>query len=79
MKAEKLYQKLEKDFIKPRLTDDWAAYMDKVKGFLSDNFKKRSMGVVCDFTDEINRMKNKITGILSLLRFVLMNFKASVN
>jgi hypothetical protein len=28
---------------------------------------------------KINRIKNRITGIFSLFRFVLINFKASVN
>jgi len=55
MKATQLYEHLEKDFITPKMTDEWAQYMDSVSDFLSDNFKKRSMGVVCDFTTEINK------------------------
>lgn len=56
MKAQKLYSQLEKDFIKPGLTDDWYQYMESVADFLSDNFKQRSMGLVCDFADEINKV-----------------------
>jgi len=54
MKAIQLYLKLEKDFIAPALSDDWA--MKPVQDFLTDNFKKRSMGLVCDFTQEINKV-----------------------
>ena len=56
MEANKLYQILEKDFIKPGLSDEWAEHMDQVKDFLSDNFKKRSMGLVCDNSQQVNRV-----------------------
>lgn len=73
MKAEKLYQKLEKDFIKPGLSDDWAVHMDKVKDFLSDNFKKRSMGVVCDFANEINKVYTAVFPTDDVLKRILNN------
>lgn len=56
MKAPQLYARLEKDFIIPGLSDEWAKFMGPVQDFLSDNFKKRSMGLVCDFTQEINKV-----------------------
>jgi putative NIF3 family GTP cyclohydrolase 1 type 2 len=56
MKAINLYDKLEKDFIHDGLTDDWAEYMGAIKEYLCENFKKRSMGLVCDFADEINKV-----------------------
>ena len=56
MKATQLYKKLEKDFITSALSDDWIRYMEPVRDFLSDNFKKRSMGLVCDFTQEIDKV-----------------------
>ncbi len=56
MKATQLYQRLEKDFITPEMSDEWAEYMDSVADFLSENFKKRSMGLVCDFATEINKV-----------------------
>ena len=56
MKANDLYEFLEKDFIGPDMRDDWAQYMGCVAEFLCDNFKKRSMGLVCDFTTEINKV-----------------------
>jgi hypothetical protein len=43
MNANKLYQNLEKDFITPQMSDDWAQYMNSISNFLSENFKKRSM------------------------------------
>ena len=56
MKATKLYAQLEKDFITPALSDEWAKYMQSVADFLSDNFKQRSMGLVCDNSEEINKV-----------------------
>jgi len=54
MKAEKLYEKLE-EFITPEMSDDWYEQMDSIKDFISDNYK-RSMGLVCDFAKEINKV-----------------------
>ncbi len=56
MQASQLYQKLEKDFITFEMSDDWAEYMDSIVDFLSQNFKDRSMGIVCDFAEEINKI-----------------------
>ncbi|MFA5297338.1 MAG: Nif3-like dinuclear metal center hexameric protein [Lutibacter sp.] len=56
MKAIYLYQQLEKDFIKPELSDEWAEHMSSVADFLCENFKQRSMGLVCDFATEINKV-----------------------
>ncbi|MBU4293648.1 MAG: Nif3-like dinuclear metal center hexameric protein [Actinobacteria bacterium] len=56
MKATQLYKKLEKDFITPEMSDEWAEYMNSVADFISENFKKRSMGLVCDFATEINKV-----------------------
>jgi len=56
MKAVQIYKKLEKDFITSKMSDNWAEYMGSISDFLSENFKKRSMGLVCDFTEEINKV-----------------------
>lgn len=56
MKATQLYKQLEKDFITPKMSDEWAQYMNSVADFLSENFRKRSMGLVCDFATEINKV-----------------------
>jgi putative NIF3 family GTP cyclohydrolase 1 type 2 len=56
MKAAKLYAQMEKVFINPALTDDWARFMGSIADFLSENFKQRSMGLVCDNSVEIKRV-----------------------
>jgi putative NIF3 family GTP cyclohydrolase 1 type 2 len=56
MDARKLYQRLEEDFIKPGLSDEWAEEMEEVQDFLCENFKKRSMGLVCDNSEEIGKV-----------------------
>ena len=71
MKAEKLYQTLEEDFILPGLTDDWAGYMQEVEDFLSDNFKQRSMGLVCDNTKKIERVYTAVFPTREVMQFVL--------
>ena len=59
MKATQLYKQLEKDFITPEMSDEWAQYMDSVADFLSDNFTKRSMGLVCIIM-EIMKLKTEL-------------------
>ena len=56
MKATQLYEQLEKDFITSEMSDEWMHYMESIIDFISDNFKERSMGLVCDFTQEINKV-----------------------
>jgi putative NIF3 family GTP cyclohydrolase 1 type 2 len=56
MKSAKLYAQLEKDFITPALSDEWVKYMASIADFLSENFKKRSMGLVCDNSSEIKKV-----------------------
>ena len=60
MKSAKLYKQLEKDFIGPKMKDDWAEHMDSVADFLCDNFRARSMGLVCAFTDEVNKVYSAV-------------------
>jgi len=56
MNAAELYARLEKDFILPGMTDEWARYMQPIADFLTDNYKERSMGLVCDNAAEIDRV-----------------------
>jgi len=60
MQAIDLYESLEKDFISLEMNDVWAKFMKEVEGYLSDNFKNRSMGVVCDFAKEINKVYSAV-------------------
>jgi len=71
MKAIQLYQHLEKDFITPEMSDKWAQYMDSVDDFLSKNFKKRSMGLVCDFTTEINKVYTSVFPSRNVMQKIL--------
>jgi len=60
MKAIELYNQLEKDFVIPGITEDWyddkSVYNESFDEFVCENFKNRSMGLLCDFTDEINKV-----------------------
>jgi len=71
MESIKLYEKLEKDFITSKMSDEWAKYMDSVSEFLSENFKKRSMGLVCDFTKEINKVYTAVFPSKKVLQKIL--------
>lgn len=55
MKAVELYYQLSKDFIIDGLSDTWAVFMGDIEEYLTESFKKTSMGLVCDFTEDINR------------------------
>ncbi len=54
MIAQKLYQKLDQDFELDKLTDDWKE-MD-FNEYISENFKKRYMGLVLDNSEKINKV-----------------------
>ena len=57
MNALNLYNQLEKDFVKPNMKEDWYdADMVEIQEYICDNFKRRSMGLLCDFAQEINRV-----------------------
>jgi putative NIF3 family GTP cyclohydrolase 1 type 2 len=71
MKATQLYKQLEKDFITPKMSDEWAQYMDSVADFLSENFKKRSMGLVCDFTTDINKVYTAVFSSKEVMQKIL--------
>jgi len=73
MKAVKLYQRLEKDFIKPGLSDEWAKYMGSIADFLTDNFKERSMGLVCDFAVEVNKVYTAVFPSEKVMKKILVD------
>ncbi len=60
MIAKDLYAQLEKDFITKEMTDDWAPHMQAVSDFLCPNFIQRSMGLVCDNSDEITHVYSAV-------------------
>ncbi len=71
MKATKLYQHLEKDFITSEMSDDWAQHMSSVEDFLSDNFKARSMGLVCDFAKDVNKVYTAVFPSKDVMQAIL--------
>lgn len=54
MNTQELYQKLDQDFQLDKLTDDWKEM--EFNEYISDNFKKRYMGLVLDNLKEVNKV-----------------------
>jgi len=73
MKATQLYEHLEKDFITSEMSDEWAQYMNSISDFLSENFKKRSMGLVCDFATEITKVFTAVFPSKKVMQIILDN------
>ena len=53
MRVIDLYAQLEKDFIFSHLYDEFARYIPNLHPYMTDSFKERSMGLVCDFTNKV--------------------------
>ncbi|MCC7574772.1 Nif3-like dinuclear metal center hexameric protein [Candidatus Woesearchaeota archaeon] len=60
MKSKKLYERLEKDFITQEMSDDWEENIKNIQRYVTEEYKKRSIGLVCDFTDEINKVYTSV-------------------
>lgn len=71
MDAKNLYLQLEKDFITPVLSDDWAQYMESISEYLTDEFRSRSMGLVCDNTAVINKVYTAVFPSDHVMRYIL--------
>lgn len=71
MNAKKLYSQLERDFITKKMSDEWAKDMGSVNDFLCDNFKNRSMGLVCDFATSINKVYTAVFPSKKVLQQIL--------
>lgn len=71
MKAAELYAQLEKDFITPSMSDDWAERMKSVSDFLCGNFKNRSMGLVCDNSTKVNKVYTAVFPSNEVMRSIL--------
>ena len=56
MNAVDLYQKLENDFVRPGMSENWFQYMGEIEEYICDNFKQRSIGLVCDFAEDVNKV-----------------------
>jgi putative NIF3 family GTP cyclohydrolase 1 type 2 len=73
MKAEELYAKLETDFITSNMKDDWYKHMHDLKELVSENFKKRSMGVLGDFTKEITKVFTAVFPSKEVMQHIIDN------
>ena len=73
MLAKEIYTRLDNDFIKPGISDSWYRYMSELEPFICDNFKNRDMGLICDFTETINRVHTAVFPSENVLRKVLEN------
>jgi putative NIF3 family GTP cyclohydrolase 1 type 2 len=56
MKAADIYNKLEQDFVTSGIVETWYNEDWDNKEYICDNFKQRSLGLLCDFTEEINKV-----------------------
>ena len=57
MNAMDLYNQLEQDFVKSGMKENWYdESMVEIEEYICDNFKQRSMGLLCDFAQEINKV-----------------------
>jgi putative NIF3 family GTP cyclohydrolase 1 type 2 len=72
MEAKELYQRLESDFVLAGMEDTpWASAMVSFQDLLSDQFKKRSMGLLFDFTAEIKQVRTAVFPSEAVLRILL--------
>ena len=69
MKAEKLYELLEKDFELNKCKDDWR-YMD-YNEFITSNFKERYMGLLTDNTKKIKKVYTAVFPSNKILEQIL--------
>jgi len=71
MLAKEIYTNLDSYFIKPEIKDEFYQYMTELAPFLCNNFKKRSMGLVCDFTETIDRVFTAVFPTEKVFRKIL--------
>lgn len=71
MLAKDLYKRLEEDFITEDMQDVWARFMMEIEEYLSENFKERSMGVVCDFAEVINKVYTVVFPTVEVLQKIM--------
>jgi len=71
MDATKLYDQLEKDFITSALTDEWANQVTSIADFVTPQYQKRFMGLVCDHTKIINKVYTAVFPSNSVMQAIL--------
>ncbi|OGI35593.1 MAG: hypothetical protein A2259_00510 [Candidatus Moranbacteria bacterium RIFOXYA2_FULL_43_15] len=70
MNAKELYKKLEADFELRKCRDDWDN-IDFNADFVTENFRKRYMGVLVDNTNEINKVYTAVFPSEKVMREIL--------
>ena len=75
MLANIIYTHLENDFIKPGISDDFYKYMLELEPYLCNNFKNRSIGLMCDFSETINHVFTAVFPTESVIKRILNNGK----
>ena len=71
MKAKEIYTLLENDFIKSAHSDEFYKYMPELEPFICENFKKRDMGLVCDFAETIHHVYTAVFPSENVLQKVI--------
>jgi len=71
MLAKEVYTNLENHFVKPEMSDEFYQYMTELASYFCDSFKKRSIGLVCDFTKTINCVFTAVFPTEQVLKKVL--------
>ncbi len=56
MKSGTLYDKIDNDFIFEGLSDDWSRETKGIEQYLTPSYKKSSMGLMFDFTQNIEKI-----------------------
>lgn len=61
MMSEALFEKLEQDFVLPGLVEHpWATDMRDFRDLVTEQFKQRSIGLVCDHAKEIREVRTAV-------------------
>ena len=76
MKAKKLYKKLDTDFELDKCKDDWKE-MD-YNQYISDNFKKRYMGILLDNSNDIDSVYTAVFPSDKVLNYILELSKENI-
>jgi len=72
MKAVDLYTRLERDFVIPEIVENWYdGEMSVNDDYICDNFKNRSLGLLCDFAEEITRVYTAVFPSNEVLKRIL--------
>lgn len=71
MNAYSLYKKMEEQFISNEVNDKWFKYMGEIDDFVCDNFKRRSMGLVCDNTSDVEYVYSAVFPSKDVMEHIL--------